>query len=356
LKVSSPQALFCFGDGTQIESIPHRTLRLKSFFPPNTRVSRIEGGLCTNLSASNLNGYPTVEVPSDGGAIIIYLDDTDFISVIPMANMRDRKSCLLFHSFCRKERKCRTRSAKRQGSAGGHFVPSEGPVPVSIGTVSRKRPDGLTRHLIFKHRNSTGCQSSCVYVVGTKKPVESVYYASVYGDTRTHRMTSNEKRSMLSRDRAFRLIEIEIMKTRVQSLLLMEAKQELEDLKTSASKVLGNRNTVNQWRMFDANLSDGDIVLLEYSLSTGEMRNHYPAACHRDGNTSHHLETMYYGSYEEGEGGYALLHFPLHGFVLKIPVGSHAVHCTLRNTYHASDESRGVTNFVKLSGPKPVFG
>ena len=105
-----------------------------------------------------------------------------------------------------------------------------------------------------------------------------------------------------------------------------------------------------------------ESVLLAWSCSSGEMRNHIAVHGHTDGNTSHPVETLSLfarlpmcanvsmeTAHTYFKDGY--LYFPIDGIVIRYKIGRHIIHCNLKNTLHIPDDSRNDKNWSKVTGP-----
>ena len=104
-----------------------------------------------------------------------------------------------------------------------------------------------------------------------------------------------------------------------------------------------------------------EAMLLVWSSSTGEMRNHQSLAAHVDGNKSHCIETLSLFSRlkkdykieedEEIDLVDACLLFPLDGAIVKYLCGKQLLHCSLSNTLHLSDSTRNKLKWPCVHGP-----
>ena len=107
-------------------------------------------------------------------------------------------------------------------------------------------------------------------------------------------------------------------------------------------------------------------VLLEYALTTGEMRNHENLKAHVDGNTSHFMETMtifgrnhnsdHFANSKSSsrfvnEVDNAKLVLLYCNTTLEIECGNDIIHSKLTNTVHVADRSRCSRNISKVHGP-----
>ena len=97
---------------------------------------------------------------------------------------------------------------------------------------------------------------------------------------------------------------------------------------------------------------------------TGEMINFSALAAHKDGNTSHPVETLTYTGrvstvldkertdediVDLMEKAQLLLCEV--GVIVECDVPHDIMHCSLKNTTHAADQNRNYTNFSRVYGP-----
>ena len=91
--------------------------------------------------------------------------------------------------------------------------------------------------------------------------------------------------------------------------------------------------------------------LVEWMVTTGEMRNHQAIACHVDTNKSHPLE-IYSVFHRVGAIKMnGLLYLPLDNVCIEMICDKNVAVCSLSRTPHVPDQSRNTNNISKVHGP-----
>ena len=97
---------------------------------------------------------------------------------------------------------------------------------------------------------------------------------------------------------------------------------------------------------------------LVLASTTGAMNNHFATTVHKDGNTSHPVETLgYYARVPEDameilDPAFAYLFFPDARLTVSVTPCSHIINCSLTNIRHVADFSRNMTNWCCAYGPR----
>ena len=94
-----------------------------------------------------------------------------------------------------------------------------------------------------------------------------------------------------------------------------------------------------------------EIILLEWMLDTGEMRNHEATACHRDGNSSHPHEILSVFQRTNCCRRDGLIYFPICNFCIRVGCNRDTMVCSLKKTLHVADMTRNTHNWSKVHGP-----
>ena len=106
-----------------------------------------------------------------------------------------------------------------------------------------------------------------------------------------------------------------------------------------------------------------EAALINWAMTTGDMRNHEATACHVDGNKSHLVETLtLFGRVSKNVNSSAhditnemangKVVFPLDGLALEYRCGRDIIHCNFKDTMHVADSTRNTHNWSKVYGPK----
>ena len=92
--------------------------------------------------------------------------------------------------------------------------------------------------------------------------------------------------------------------------------------------------------------------LVQWMVTTGEMRNHQALAVHVDGNRSNPLEiySIFHRIGVTRKNG--MLYLPLDNACIEMKCDEHVAVCSLRRTPHVPDKTRNTHNFSKVHGPK----
>ena len=103
--------------------------------------------------------------------------------------------------------------------------------------------------------------------------------------------------------------------------------------------------------------------MARWSGTTGVIYNLQAIAAHKDGNTSHEVETLTYlprqwnvssfntcdGASSKWRNGY--LFIPELALYVKMKTGTETMHCNLNRYYHVPDDSGNCYNFSEVHGP-----
>jgi hypothetical protein len=160
------------------------------------------------------------------------------------------------------------------------------------------------------------------------------------------------KKEMASRVRALAVIAQEGLRSVEECVAtLQEAIDEMDD-----------KELVKVYKAVDEDLSLWEMVLIKWACRTGEMKNHQALACHVDANKSHFLESMMlFGKIAETDTTSATtlvkkqtkgyLTIVQEGICFEMRPGVDVLHCSLPESPHVPDQSRGSDNWSWVHGP-----
>lgn len=171
--------------------------------------------------------------------------------------------------------------AGRSGSAGG---------VVFSNTNSHSLSGRAGKDSIFVPQIK-GTGVGCVYK--NSNDTQRVF-KSVYNDIFMSRYNVVKKIKYASKHSAYRRILIEEMKSRLGTTIVLKHNQLVDDVELTKTFLFTESKYEDTIKRYNNNklkcsFSIWEIMLLEESLSTGEMRNHQAIAAHVDGNKSHSM-------------------------------------------------------------------
>ena len=284
--------------------------------------------------------------------LIIFEQSNDFILIDKVKNTMED---VINFSMSETESIKNLNLGGRSGAAGG-FV-NVGSNSHSLSKVTKKE-----NSILIASKNSVGM--SCFYDNNdgvTKK------FNSVYNDIHMNKLNGKDKFKQLKSMKCYRSITINEMTSRLQSFIIttqmnLNCKKYGNPFENINKIIKGYKSNKIVDCFRSMGYSTFHSIMLAWSCSSGEMRNHIAVHGHTDGNTSHPIETLslfaripllspitidtvniYF------KDGY--LYFPIDGIVLKYKVGRHVIHCNLRNTLHIPDDTRNNKNWSKVTGP-----
>ena len=243
----------------------------------------------------------------------------------------------------------------RSGACGGVVYSTTN--SHSLSNVTKKPNSILTSH-------TNGVHLSCSYE-NNSGDIKS--YKSVYNDLLMQRMDHGGKLSKLLNDHILRDVTIKEMRSRLNAYILachlsLIDEKEVLTLAKLNNIYIENEEYAQRMKLFKSQgHSKYESMLLVWSSTTGEMRNHQSLAAHVDGNKSHCMEslslfprlTKQLRKEQEVEfdmvDGFVLC--PLDGTIIKYLCGKQLLHCSLSNTLHLSDSSRNRLNWSRVHGP-----
>jgi hypothetical protein len=295
----------------------------------------------------------SITLPNDNLIGLIKLEDTD--NFIILDRLPNKLKDIVSVSKDETKSISSLTTGSRSGSAGG-FVHKESNSS-SLSKVTQK-----TNSILVSSKSSVS--SICVY---ENDNGETKKFSSVYNDIFMNRISSASKYKMLMSSLSFRTISIHEMLSRLQSFIIvkqLKLKVDVsEDIFDNINKVINNSKTSLVVKKF-MELGHGyfESVLLAWSCSSGEMRNHTSVHAHCDGNKHHPIETLTLFARmppsskptNEDKSMYfhdGYLYLPIDGIIIKYKVGIHALHSNLKDTIHVPDHSRETKNWSKVNGP-----
>lgn len=248
----------------------------------------------------------------------------------------------------------------RNAASAGHVADPGAPSPRCI-KWQTEQP-----HIMSKRFGSTSTNNACYYFhEGGLKEYKSVYVAQ-----RTNRLKKQDKETQLLGSGWQRKWQVFNMQHNLDARAVIEAaglglrsellhqyhqvgRRMMQERPGGGTEYLGRTHRKWAGRLDVDDMTEHEALLLEWSATTGQMNNHYPAACHRDGNKTHQLEMMVYMFGKGGPNGSTNpeLYFPLHGIGVVSRAGLGIAFSNLERVFHLADQSRGTTNFCMLSGP-----
>jgi hypothetical protein len=255
---------------------------------------------------------------------------------------------------------CNMPTARRQGgTAAGFYIPQKASLfdPAALSNCTKHE------RAIIHNNGTTRVNSTCYYYNKDKDRV--IKFNQVYNDILMTRLSTTAKRKQLISVASYRSITIKEMESRLKALMVLETQHLLRmDGITSfaqATKRASEYKTQSIWKKADQHLTFWQIIMLEYSCGTGEMRNHQNTYSHIDGNKSSFLETMtlfgrlhndgpYNATHVLNEMANGMLSLLFWDIVLDIKCGD-VLHMNLDDTVHLADESRCQYNWSKVHGP-----
>ena len=117
-----------------------------------------------------------------------------------------------------------------------------------------------------------------------------------------------------------------------------------------------------EWHAVDPNLTEFDVILLEYIVMTGEVMNFQPMPSHMDSSKGLVFETLdMVGLLSNNESRTAeevaaalardvgQIMAPLQGAALELAPGNGVLHANFSGTVHVPDSNRGTTNLSRVS-------
>ena len=299
---------------------------------------------CKLPSSLILNNYPnsTIHHPHHADVGIIKLGKGDFIMMDKVA--RNNLSDIVTLAKEETQTIAAGKLGNRAGSAGG-----------MVFSTTNSHSVRSVENGVF-HRAPEGCANAVTYV---NKHHQIKTFKSVYNDLFMSRYNKVRKARELIKKSHFREIVIEEMTSRLKSMSIGvemgiidekafdKLKDAIKNVKHSIFKRLG--------------FNERQCILLDWSSTTGEMRNHQALFCHVDGNTSHSMESLIlYGRVPTNHNGTAdeivgnmqdgKLVFPLHGLILNLKAVHNIIHCSLKNSPHVPDETRDSVNWTRVHG------
>jgi hypothetical protein len=334
-----------FGSSLNVEdwkvysSIPVRVIELgerDGNAPLSTMKERFVGGKVTQRDFSQ---HPNVIRRGVGEILlIIFPRAKDFIAVFDSGHSFNDVTKISLREMVSIDEKERS---PRDGAAGGIKLPetqSRSMSRVTQGpeaTMFASGPKGTAMGVAYRNDNG-----------------QVKYYGSVYNDLLMDRLSKEDKTMEARNYPSYRRVLIQEMRT---ALVCVAVLCYIGFAPFSRSKIW------LPWLKchYDPEKNFDDL-LLDWALSSGEMRNHQACFAHIDGNKSEGIECLSVLGRIDPSGtrnklatntvnGY--LYFPLDRFVLEINTNTDTIHCKLENTIHLPDPSRDIKNWSRVHGP-----
>ena len=317
----------------------------------NDECCKVEGGgFPPYFDMNHFQKNNFIENPDDGSVgIIIFPRNDNFLMIFPSDIPNEA-----IVEFSKEETKNIATGMinGRAGAAGG--VVNSDTNSHSMSACTQK-----STSLMVGRPNSVGM--SVLYQNGHGKATE---FKSIYNDLHMNRLTKQTKRENAYDSVSMRQVLLREMVTRIKTIVIVKSLGLLDDgednLKALSNILEDDTATVEQFKKLGHSLFES--MLLAWSCTTGEMRNHEAIKAHKDGNKSHKIETLtLFGRVWPGEidsvhntvkqmKGGALI-FPLDGVGVNYRSGRDIIHCNLKNTIHLPDDSRNLFNWSKVHGP-----
>lgn len=179
------------------------------------------------------------------------------------------------------------------------------------------------------------------------------------------RLNKKEKFELIKNNLAYRNLLIEEGMERIKIILVLSKLDVIKntiinDLKSKISNIQ-DTSMLKEILLLGHALYEAYVIV--YMCGTGEMMNFSALPAHRDGNCSHNVETLTYTgrvplvqdkertadqiTHSMGKAHILLCDVAV---IVECDVPNNIMHCCLKNTTHAADESRNYLNFSRVSG------
>lgn len=261
-------------------------------------------------------------------------------------------------------------TGRRAGASGGFYIPSADPTYDNSSSLSK----ACKNQRVFRRTSESSTATNVGINYWNEGKRKEISFKTVYADVYMRRNDRHNKKNSLMDSKVLRSKTLLEMRSRLKCFAVTvklgldkqgECKNTIES-DIWSSFLNASRVPVPQlettWKKVDASLTLFDMVLLEWSCCTGEMRNHMAIAAHEDGNKSHYVETeMVFpkipcndkrtSSSIVLESNPGLVAFPFQGFSIKLRCGKDVAHLQLRNTMHLPDNTRDTSNWSWVHGP-----
>ena len=252
----------------------------------------------------------------------------------------------------------------RAGAAGGYYIPSPDPIHDNSASLSKACMD----QRLFRRISESSTATNVGIQYWNESEGKEVSFHTVYADVYMRRNNRRNKKNSLLDSKVLRSKILSEMKSRLRSFAVTVelGLNKQGELNIWSSFLNASGVPVSElemtWKKVDASLTLFDMVLLNWSCCTGEMRNHMAIAAHEDGNKSHYMETemvfpkipcndMRTSSSIVRESKPGLLAFPFQGFAIELRCGKDVAHMQLKNTMHLPDNTRDMSNWSWVHGP-----
>ena len=235
--------------------------------------------------------------------------------------------------------------AERAGSSGG-FV------------FSNSNSKSLTPCTIASERNQSmlvPCPNSVGSTIHYQQDDGSyTKFSGVYNQTKGKRYDKIEKSAQIKERDSYKQYQSSLMTSRLIALLILE-QYDLVNVDTVYNRIKNVMSDSNEQLCFDE-------VMARWSGTTGVIYNLQAIAAHKDGNTSHEVETLTYlprqwsvSSFNTCDASskyrHGYLFIPELALYVKMKTGTETMHCNLNRYYHVPDDSRNYYNFSEVHGP-----
>ena len=323
---------------------------------------RIKGGFCP--SGYVVRPQQAAANPSDGSFGLIVQPNGDFSGIGSLEDLCNDTIVQLSREET--EVMQQLKYNKRAGAAGG--FPTHG--------TSCKSHDSCKAARETAVRYKCDSFSTCVTMKYINNDGKVQSFKSLYGDLVMTRLTASQKRARAMQQPALRKKILAEMKSRFDFLMILVQYRLGDKDKLFKTFAHAARSVMKQWTIrkpkkrgtttwtdADSRLTLFDMILLEWACRTGEMRNHQGVSTHKDGNSSHPVESMtLFGKVEDNDvrssteivnnsmvDGFVIL--PYHRFAWKMRCGRDVLHSSFKKTYHLPDPTRGWFNWSWVHGP-----
>ena len=239
--------------------------------------------------------------------------------------------------------------AERAGSSGGFVFSNSNSKSLSACTI----PSETNKSLLVPNPNSVGATIHYQQDDGSYTKFSGVYNQAL------GKRYNQDQKSVQIRDRvSYKQYQSSLMTSRLMALLILE-QHGLVDVDTVYKRI---KEVVEQSKKQSKEQLCFDEVMARWSGTTGVIYNMEAIAAHKDGNTSHEVETLTYlprqwsvssfnGCDASSKCRHGYLFVPELALHLKMKTGIETMHCNLSRYYHVPDDSRNNCNFSEVHGP-----
>ena len=309
-----------------------------------------------------LNKHRVLSNSDNNDATILIIGDKDYVLLSKL--VVDPKSIC---EFSKSMMKHVDSTGKRAGAASGYYLTgddctSRSHVAQHETALVVATPKSTSAKLVYNNKNNYLSRND-----GTTNVAGDIKSFLVYRDIHgLVRLKKNKKVNLIKKNVAYRKILIKEGFERIKTILvLLELGViDTEIVDDMIEKLMDVSHNSMYRDALELKHSVHEAIILSYMTHTGEMINFSALAAHKDGNTSHPVETLTYTGrvstvldkertdediVDLMEKAQLLLCEV--GVIVECDVPHDIMHCSLKNTTHAADQNRNYTNFSRVYGP-----